>query len=258
MYIFGVFTSTKGSHRSFTSADGTFFESTAYYSPNSSPAIPTPLLPLPVLALSIPPHTKKPTRPLQVYFCCTHSTTTTPTDPSGLPPPTAPGTTSTTSSNGLPVTLCKGKRSCTAHLLAHSLSYQYLSPNYPGFSASLSSVSILNTHSEAIRHSTWKMVMDEKMSSLISRGIWELVEPPHNADVVACRWFLPSKFGLYGTFERYKAHLVAKSFTKIYGLSDVSEGYKKCVLIGDLNETLYMEQPLGYVTQGEKQRMVAN
>ncbi|KAK4390000.1 Retrovirus-related Pol polyprotein from transposon TNT 1-94 [Sesamum angolense] len=77
--------------RSFTSADVTFFESTPYYSPNSSPTIPLTSVPLPIPTLPIPPHTEPPTRPLQVYSRRKRSTNTTLTAPPGLPPTAAPG-----------------------------------------------------------------------------------------------------------------------------------------------------------------------
>ncbi|KAL0298583.1 UNVERIFIED_CONTAM: hypothetical protein Sradi_6518100 [Sesamum radiatum] len=132
------------------------------------------------------------------------------TDPSGLPLAVAPGTPSATLANDLPIALRKGKRSCIAHPLAHSLSYHYLSPNYRAISASLSCVSIPNTYCEALRHPPWKMAMDEEMSALISRETWEPVDPSPNADVVSCRWVFTLKFRADGTLERYKARLVAK------------------------------------------------
>ncbi|KAL0367945.1 UNVERIFIED_CONTAM: hypothetical protein Scaly_1013400 [Sesamum calycinum] len=114
------------------------------------------------------------------------------TAPSGLPPTAAPRNPSATPANDLSVALRKGKRTCTAHPLGHSLSFQHLSPNYRAFSVSLSSVSIPNTYHEALRHPAWKMAMDDEMSALISRGTWELVEVPPNTNVVACRWVFTS------------------------------------------------------------------
>ncbi|KAL0301601.1 UNVERIFIED_CONTAM: Retrovirus-related Pol polyprotein from transposon RE1 [Sesamum radiatum] len=240
-------------------------------------------LPLPAPTLSVPPHTEPPTRPLPVYSRRNRSTTTTLIVPPDLPPTTAPRNPSATPTNDLPIALWKGKRSCTAHPLANSLSFQHLSPNYRAFSVSLSSASILNTYCEALRHPAWKMAMDDEMSALVSRGTWKLVEVPPNADIVACRWVFTLKFRADGTLERYKARLVAKGFTQTYGV-DYFETFspvarlnsirvlfslavnlswpmyqmdiKKAFLYGDLNETVYMEQPPGYVAQGEKQRMV--
>ncbi|KAL0326609.1 UNVERIFIED_CONTAM: Retrovirus-related Pol polyprotein from transposon RE2 [Sesamum angustifolium] len=193
------------SHKSFTSADVTFFESTSFYSPQSPVVIPPPSVPLPAPTMSVPPHTEPPTRPLQVYSRRNRSTTTSLIVPPDLPPTAAPGNPSATPTDDLPIALRKGKRSCTAHPLANSLSFQHLSPNYRAFSVSLSSVSIPNTYCEALRHPAWKMAMDDEMSALVSRGTWELVEVPPNADIVACRWVFTLKFRADGTLERYKS-----------------------------------------------------
>ncbi|KAL0342967.1 UNVERIFIED_CONTAM: Retrovirus-related Pol polyprotein from transposon RE1 [Sesamum angustifolium] len=155
----------------------TFFESTPYYSPNSSLTIPHTSVPLPVPTLTIPPHTEPPTQPLQVYFRCNRSTNTTLTASPSLPPTAAPGNPS--------AIYCSSE-----------------SPNYRAFSVSLSSVSIPNTYHEALRHPAWKMAMDDEMSALISRGTWELVEVPLNTNVVACRWVFTLKFRADGTLER--------------------------------------------------------
>ncbi|KAK4406265.1 Retrovirus-related Pol polyprotein from transposon RE2 [Sesamum angolense] len=221
--------------------------------------------------------------PLQVYSRRNRSTNTTLTTPPGLPPTAAPGNPSGTPADDLPIAFWKGKRSCTAHPLAHSISFQHLSPNYRAFAVFLSSVFIPHTYHEALRHLAWKMAMDDEMSALISRGTWELVEVLPDTDVVACQWVFTLKFSEDGTLERYKARLVAKGFTQTYGV-DYFETFlhvarlnsirvlfslavnlnwtmyqmdiKNAFLYGDLNETVYMEQPPGYVAQGEKQRMI--
>ncbi|KAK4387651.1 Sucrose transport protein SUC4 [Sesamum angolense] len=97
------------SHRSFTSVDVTFFESTPFYSPQFSQAISPTLVPLPVPTLSIPPCIQNHLPALQVYSCRNRSTTTTLTASPGLPPTAAPGNPSATSANDLPITLRKGK-----------------------------------------------------------------------------------------------------------------------------------------------------
>ncbi|KAK4397606.1 Retrovirus-related Pol polyprotein from transposon RE2 [Sesamum angolense] len=235
-----------------------------------------------IFALAIRPflHYRKTTyRPLQVYSRRKRSTNTTLAALPDLPPTAAPGHLSVTPTDDLPIALRKGKRSCTAHPLAHSLSFHHLSP----IKIFVSSVSIPNTYLEALRHPAWKMAMDDEMSALISRGTWELVEVTPDTDIVACRWVFTLKFRADGTLDRYKARLVAKGFTQTYGV-DYFETFspvarlnsirvlfslavnlnwtmyqmdiKNAFLYGDLNGTVYMEQPPGYVAQGEKQRMV--
>ncbi|KAL0401300.1 UNVERIFIED_CONTAM: putative mitochondrial protein [Sesamum latifolium] len=183
-----------------------------------------------------------PTESIEGYSHRTRLTTTTPIDPPGLPPATAPGT----------------------HLLHRPM----ISPLL---------------FAKALPHPAWKMVMDEEMSALISRGTWELVEPPPKADVVACRWIFTLKFWADETLEWYKARLVAKGFTQTNGVdyfeivSPVARlnsirvlfflavnlswpmyhmYIKNIFLYGDLNEIVYMEQPPGYVAHGEKQHTV--
>ncbi|KAK4390014.1 Retrovirus-related Pol polyprotein from transposon RE2 [Sesamum angolense] len=172
------------------------------------------------------------------------STTTTLIVPPDLPPTAAPGNPSATPTDDIPIALRKGATT-----------------------------------------PAWKMAMDDEMSALVSRGTWKLVEVPPNADIVACRWVFTLKFRADGTLERYKARLVAKGFTQTYGV-DYFETFspvarlnsirvlfslavnlswpmyhmdiKNAFLYGDLNETVYMEQPPGYVAQGRSNEWCAN
>ena len=60
--------------------------------------------------------------------------------------------------------------------------------------------------------------MDEKMAALVSRGTWELVSPSSGVHPVACRWVFIVKYQPDDIMERFKARLLAKEYTQIYGI----------------------------------------
>ena len=60
--------------------------------------------------------------------------------------------------------------------------------------------------------------MDEEMQALVSRGKWELVNHPPGASVVSCKWVFTVKYKSDGSVDRYKARLVARGFTQVYGV----------------------------------------
>src|SRR2546430_15795644 len=118
-----------------------------------------------------------------------------------------------------------------------------------------------------------------ELAALDSRGTWELVPRPPSTSIVTCRWVFSVKHNPDGTVARYKARLVARGFTQTYGI-DYSDTFspvarmssirillsivinknwslrqldvKNAFLYGDLTEAVFMEQPPGYVVQGEK------
>ena len=55
--------------------------------------------------------------------------------------------------------------------------------------------------------------MDEEMNTLASRGNWELVSAPTNAVFAGFCWVYTLKYRSNGSVDRYKARLVAKSYT---------------------------------------------
>lgn len=125
----------------------------------------------------------------------------------------------------------------------------------------------------------WKEAADSEYQSLIENDTWELVEPPPGRTPVGCRWIFKTKHGSDGKVERYKARLVAKEYTQKYG-EDYAETYSPVVryssiqallafavqndmmvhqmdaitafLNGTLDEEIYMEQPPGYVKEGQE------
>ena len=184
----------------------------------------------------------------------------------------------------IPIAIRKGirpTRNPSPHYIG--LSYHRLSPLHYTCLSSLSSVSIPKSPGEALSHPEWRQAMIDEMCALQSSGTWELVPLPSGKSLVGCRWLYTVKVGPDGKIDRFKARLVAKGYTQVFGL-DYSDTFspvakmasvrlllsiaairhwslhqldiKNAFLHGDLEEEVYMEQPPGFVAQGESSTMV--
>ena len=120
--------------------------------------------------------------------------------------------------------------------------------------------------------------MNAEYAAFLQRETCQLIPRPSDVNVVSCKWVYSLKYNPDGSIARYKARLVAREFSQAYGLDytktfslvarlssirvlfsvalnqawslhqlDVSNAF----LYGDLAEQVYMEQPHGYVAQGE-------
>ncbi|KAK8915915.1 hypothetical protein KSP39_PZI023039 [Platanthera zijinensis] len=151
----------------------------------------------------------------------------------------------------LPTALQKGVRSCTQHPLQVVVSYAQLSPSSRSFALALSTNVVPASYHDALVIPHWKAAMDEEKHTLTERGTWTLVPTP-GVDVVGCRWVFVIKFLPDGTIDRYKTQLVVKGFTQTYGV-DFFDIFSPVAQITIIRETVYMEQPPGYVAQGDSQ-----
>lgn len=137
------------------------------------------------------------------------------------------------------------------------------------------------TYKEAMKRNDrdkWLIAMQEEIDSLKKNQVWELVDRPRQ-NVVTNKWVLKIKRKPDGTVDRYKARLVARGFSQVYGI-DYMETYapvvnmasirmlfayaaenslymsqfdvKTAFLYGDLDETVYMEQPEGFKEDNQK------
>ncbi|RVW83690.1 Retrovirus-related Pol polyprotein from transposon TNT 1-94 [Vitis vinifera] len=260
-------------HRYFISADVTFFEDSPFFSTTSESLPVSEVLPLPIVS----PSDVVPPRPLQVYHRRPRVAAPLPfaeAPADSLPIPSASPAPALPSPDDLPIAIRKGTRSTrNPHPIYNFLSYHRLSSPYSAFVSAISSVSLPKSTHEALSHPGWRQAMVDEMAALHSNGTWDLVVLPSGKSTVGCRWVYAVKVGPDGQVDRLKARLVAKGYTQVYG-SDYGDTFccqdcfcplaslhgcwplyqldiKNVFLHGDLAEEVYMEQPPGFVAQGE-------
>lgn len=115
--------------------------------------------------------------------------------------------------------------------------------------------------------------MQEEYDSLLANHTWDLEPLPAGRKTIKCKWVFKLKLGTDGEVQRYKARLCAKGFTQREGI-DYTETYSpvvkfdslRCILSiaaandlditqfdvctaflnGEIEEVIYMDQPLGF------------
>ena len=126
----------------------------------------------------------------------------------------------------------------------------------------------------ASKHSEqWTEAIATELKAMEDLGVWITVPRPQNSNVVSCKWVFKIKRDNDGNISRFRARLVARGFSQVYG-DDYHDTYapvtrletirllfalavekdweirqidvKTAYLHGNLDEEIFMEPPEGY------------
>ncbi|KAJ4813156.1 polyprotein [Rhynchospora pubera] len=139
------------------------------------------------------------------------------------------------------------------------------------------------TFEETVQEKKWQQAMNEEMNAIVKNETWELATLPKDHKPIGVKWVYKKKLNAQGEVERYKARLVAKGYKQKAGI-DYEEVFapvarmetirllislaaqnkwniyqmdvKSAFLNGVLEEEVYIEQPPGYIKEGQEQKVL--
>ncbi|GJY72934.1 zinc finger, CCHC-type containing protein [Tanacetum coccineum] len=128
----------------------------------------------------------------------------------------------------------------------------------------------------------WKEAINDEMDSIMGNNTWVLTDLPPGCRPLGCKWIFKRKLKVDGTVEKFKARLVIQGFKQKSGI-DYFDTYapvaristirlliamasihsliihqmdvKTAFLNGELEEEVYMNQPLGFILPGNENKV---
>ncbi|KAA0034969.1 gag/pol protein [Cucumis melo var. makuwa] len=128
----------------------------------------------------------------------------------------------------------------------------------------------------------WVKVMDLKMESMYFNSVWKLIDLHEGVKPIGCKWIYKRKIDSVGKVQTFKARLVAKGYTQreevdyeetfspiamlksikillsivtFYDYEIWQIDVKTAFLNDNLEESIFMSQPEGFITQGQEQKV---
>ncbi|RVW37574.1 Retrovirus-related Pol polyprotein from transposon RE1 [Vitis vinifera] len=135
---------------------------------------------------------------------------------------------------------------------------------------------------EAEKDDKWIEAMKEELRMIEKNDTWELVDRPQHRKVIGVKWVYRTKLNADGSVNKYKARLVVKGYSQVFGV-DFSETFapvarldtirmllaltaqkgwktyqldvKSAFLNGYLQKEIYVEQPEGFQVKGQEEKV---
>ena len=135
---------------------------------------------------------------------------------------------------------------------------------------------------EEAKEEVWIKAMNDEIATIEKNNTWELVDQPKDKEVIGLKWVYKTKYKEDASIQKHKARLVAKGYSQQPGV-DFNETFapvdrmktirtvlaiaaqmelqifqldvKAAFLNGELEEEVYVEQPLGYVQKGKEDKV---
>ncbi|EOY27180.1 Cysteine-rich RLK (RECEPTOR-like protein kinase) 8 [Theobroma cacao] len=135
---------------------------------------------------------------------------------------------------------------------------------------------------EAAKDARWLKAMEQEMQMIEKNGTWILVDKPVDQHIIGVKWIYKTKLNADGIVNKFKARLVVKGYSQIYGIDycetfapiarhdtirllsalAAREGWKilhlyvkSTFLNGYVSEDIYIQKPEGFIKPGTERKV---